>query len=52
MSGLNQKQRNALDEIANFILWYTSDDERRDELFEAACDYVEQDHYLTEEDAA
>lgn len=49
---MNAKQRKALDEIANFILWYTSDDERRDELFEAACDYVEQDHYLADSEEA
>lgn len=48
--GLNPKQRSALDEIANFINWYTSDDERRDDLFKAACDYVEQDHVLADDD--
>lgn len=48
---MNRKQRNALDEIANFINWYTSDDERRDDLFKAACDYVEQDHVLQNEDS-
>ena len=49
---MNTKQRKALDEIANFILWYTSDDERRDDLFKAAEEYVMQDHVLAEEDAA
>ena len=49
---MNTKQRKALDEIANFILWYTSDEVEQERMYKAACDYVEQDHVLTEEDAA
>ena len=48
---MNRKQRNALDEIANFIDWYTSDDEQRDALFKAAEEYVLQDYALAEEKA-
>lgn len=49
---MNDKQKAALDTIANFIEWYSSDETERDRLWAAACDYVEQDHVLTEEDAA
>lgn len=52
MSDLNQKQRNALDEIANFILYFTSDEDERERMYQVACDYVEDDHVLTEEDEA
>ena len=45
---MDAKQRKALDEIANFIEWYSSDETERDRLWSAACDYVEQDHYLAD----
>ena len=49
---MNDKQKEALDTIANFIEWYSSDETERDRLWAAACDYVEQDHVLAEEVAA
>lgn len=49
---MNDKQKEALDTIANFIEWYSSDETERDRLWAAACDYVEQDHVLAEEEAA
>lgn len=47
---LNKAQRDALDIIANFILYFTSDENSRERMIEAAFDYVEQDHVLMEED--
>lgn len=49
---MNAKQEKALDEIVNFILYFTSDENSREWMIEAAYDYVEQDHVLAEEDAA
>lgn len=49
---MNKKQQAALDTIINYILYFTSDENSRERLIEVAYDYVEQDHYLTEEDAA
>lgn len=49
---MNDKQKAALDTIANFIEWYSSDETERDRLWAAACDYVEQDHVLAEGEAA
>ena len=46
---MNQKQEQALDAIRTLILWYSSNETERDRLYEAALDYVEQDHTLTEE---
>ena len=42
----NAKQKAALDAISNFILYYTSDEMLRERMVDAACDYIEQDHYL------
>jgi hypothetical protein len=47
---MNAKQQTALDAIINFILYFTSDENSRERMIEVAFDYVEQDHYLTEED--
>lgn len=44
---LNAKQRAALEAIENFLLWYTSDEETYVRMWDAAFDYVEQDHVLT-----
>ena len=49
---MNEKQKTALETIANFIEWYASDETERDRLREAACDYVEEDHVLTDGEAA
>lgn len=49
---VNDRQKNALETIANFIEWYASDETERDRLWAAACDYVEQDHVLAEESVA
>lgn len=49
---MNDKQKAALDTIANFIEWYSSDETERDRLWAAACDYVEQDHVLAEQEDA
>ena len=49
---VNDRQKNALETIENFIEWYTSDETERDRLWAAACDYVEQDHVLAEESVA
>jgi|694.fasta_scaffold03599_9 hypothetical protein len=49
---VNDRQKNALETIANFIEWYASDETERDRLWAAACDYVEQDHVLAEESLA
>ena len=49
---MNDKQKAALDTIANFIEWYSSDETERDRLWAAACDYVEQDHVLADEEVA
>jgi hypothetical protein len=49
---VNNKQKAALETIANFIEWYSSNETERDRLWEAACDYVEQDHVLTDGEAA
>lgn len=48
---MNDKQREALDTIANFILYYASDETMRDQMYSCALDYVEQDHALAEEQA-
>ena len=48
---MNDKQREALDTIINFILYFTSDENSRERLIEVAYDYVEQDHVLTEKEA-
>lgn len=45
---MNDKQEQALEAIKNFILWYASNETERDRMYEAALDYVEQDHVLTE----
>lgn len=49
---MNAKQQEALDTIINFILYFTSDENSRERLIEVAYEYVEQDHVLTEEEAA
>ena len=49
---MNRKQRDALETITNFALYFTSDENSRERLIEVAYDYVEQDHVLTEEDRA
>lgn len=49
---MNAKQQEALDTIINFILYFTSDENSRERLIEVAYEYVEQDHVLTQEDAA
>jgi hypothetical protein len=46
---MNEEQERALETIQNFILWYTSDEAKRDRMCEAAIEYVEEDHVLTEE---
>jgi len=46
---MNDKQREALDTIINFILYFTSDENSRERLIEVAYEYVEQDHALVEE---
>lgn len=48
---MNDKQREALDTIINFVLYFTSDENSREQLIEVAYDYVEQDHALAEEEA-
>ena len=48
---MNAKQREALDTIANFVLYFTSDENSRERLIEVAHEYVEQDHVLTNEDS-
>jgi hypothetical protein len=30
--------------IENFIIWYTSDDNKREEMMKSAFDYVSEDH--------
>ena len=47
---MNEKQRNALREIQNFILYYASDETMRDQMYSCALDYVEQDHVLADDD--
>ena len=49
---MNAKQQEALETIINFVLYFTSDENSRERLIEVAYEYVEQDHVLTEEDAA
>lgn len=49
---MNAKQQEALDTIINYILYFTSDENSRERLIEVAYEYVEQDHVLTEGDAA
>jgi hypothetical protein len=46
---MNEKEEQALEAIQNFILWYTSDEAERDRMCEAAIEYIEEDHVLTEE---
>ena len=48
---MNAKQREALDTIANFVLYFTSDENSRERLMEVAQEYVEQDHVLKNEDS-
>ena len=47
---LNAKQRAALEAIENFLLWYTSDEKTYARMWDAAFDYVEQDHVLISEE--
>ena len=49
---MNAKQQEALETIINFVLYFTSDENSRERLIEVAYEYVEQDHVLTEEEAA
>lgn len=49
---MNQKQKDALETIINFVLYFTSDENSRERLIEVAYEYVEQDHVLTEGDEA
>ena len=49
---MNAKQQEALDTIINYILYFTRDENSRERLIEVAYEYVEQDHVLTEGDAA
>ena len=49
---MNAKQQEALETIINFVLYFTSDENSRERLIEVAYEYVEQDHVLTEENAA
>ena len=49
---LNAKQRAALEAIENFLLWYTSDEKTYARMWDAAFDYVEQDHVLTSEEVS
>ena len=48
---MNQKQKDALDTIINFALYFTSDENSRERLIEVAHEYVEQDHVLSFEDS-
>ena len=48
---MNQKQRDALETITNFALYFTSDENSRERLIEVAHEYVEQDHVLQTEDS-
>lgn len=48
---MNEKQRNALHEIQNFILYYSSDEAVREKMYSCALEYVEQDHVLQKQDA-
>lgn len=48
---MNEEQKQALDVIQNFILWYTSGETERDRMYKAALTYVEQDHVLNGEAA-
>lgn len=47
---MNKKQTEALETIQNFILWYTSSEQEREDMQSSAADYVRQDHVLTEDD--
>ena len=47
---MNEKQQVALDAIYNFILYYASDEDERDRIFQVALDYVWSDHVLTGDD--
>ena len=47
---MNQKQKDALETITNFALYFTSDENSRERLIEVAHEYVEQDHVLAEDD--
>ena len=47
---MNRKQRDALETITNFALYFTSDENSRERLIEVAHEYVEQDHVLAEDD--
>lgn len=48
---MNRKQRDALETITNFALYFTSDENSRERLIEVAHEYVEQDHVLKTEDS-
>ena len=50
LDNLNAKQRAALEAIENFLLWYTSDEKTYARMWDAAFDYVEQDHVLISEE--
>jgi len=50
-ANVNEEQKQALDVIQNFILWYTSGETERDRMYKAALTYVEQDHVLNGEAA-
>lgn len=47
---MNQKQKDALETITNFALYFTSDENSRERLIEVAHEYVEQDHVLADDD--
>lgn len=47
---MNEKQQAALDAIHNFILYYASDEDERDRIFQVALDYVWNDHVLAGDD--
>ena len=47
---MNRKQRDALETITNFALYFTSDENSRERLIEVAHEYVEQDHVLAEDE--
>jgi hypothetical protein len=48
---INNKQIEALETIYNFIVWYTSDEQEREDMESAATDYVQEDHVLSEDAA-
>lgn len=48
---MNDNQRDVLNEISNFINWYTSDENDRNRMWEAAKEYVLQDEVLSVENS-